>query len=97
MQSSAPPRHLGGFLLSRTAGPGAVAPPAPVRRGGRGGDRGRFSKVFEGFRRFSEAFGGFFQRLSEVFGGFRWLPEVPGGSPEAPRGSQKSPEIFDFS
>ena len=42
-------------------------------------------KVFEGVRRFSR-----------VFGGLRGPLGVPGGPRRLPRGSQKSPEIFDF-
>ena len=53
--------------------------------GGRGG-RPRGPPVFEGFRRFSV-----------VFGNLRGPLGIPGGPRRLPRGSQRSPEIFDFS
>ena len=55
----------------------------------------RFSKGFEGFRGFSVFEG--FRRFSVASGGFRRPLEALGGPRRLPRGSRRSPEMFDFS
>ena len=51
------------------------------------------SNISGGFRKFFKGFRGF----SGVFGGFRGFLGASGGPRRLPRGSQRSPEIFDFS